>query len=139
MRFTFIFTIFWETGCGPKNFHHLKVHLIGINFNVKKKTLTILSSGLIVTIFKTTRLRVTSYLRGLGRFPQFLKVHKTENFFDSDLEFVLFLCQLCINNKILVKHFFDWTIMGGATIIRRSLKTKRNEKIFKIGQKNFYF
>ncbi len=26
------------------------------------------------------------------------------------------------------KRFFDWTIMGGATIIPRSLKTTRNEK-----------
>ncbi len=33
---------------------------------------------------------------------------------------------------------FDWTIMGEATIIPRSLKTTRNEKKnFKIGQKNF--
>ncbi len=30
-------------------------------------------------------------------------------------------------NKILVKKFFDWTIMGGATIIPRSFKTTRNE------------
>jgi hypothetical protein len=44
------------------------------------------------------------------------------------LNFVLFQCWLCINNKILVKIFFDWTIMGGATIIPRSLKTTRNEK-----------
>jgi hypothetical protein len=27
-----------------------------------------------------------------------------------------------------VKKFFDWAIMGGATIIPRSLKTTRNEK-----------
>jgi hypothetical protein len=44
------------------------------------------------------------------------------------LNFVLFKCYLCINDKILVKKFFDWTIMGGATIIPRSLKTGRNEK-----------
>ena len=31
---------------------------------------------------------------------------------------------------ILVKQFFDWTIMGGATIIPRSLRTTRNEKNF---------
>ncbi len=31
---------------------------------------------------------------------------------------------------VLVKHFFDWTIMGGATIIRRSPRTTRNEKNF---------
>ncbi len=33
-------------------------------------------------------------------------------------------------NYFLVKKFFDWTIMGGATIIPRSLKTTRNEKNF---------
>jgi hypothetical protein len=38
---------------------------------------------------------------------------------------------------ILGKKFFDWTIMGGATIIPRSLKTTRNEKIFELGQKMF--
>ncbi len=46
------------------------------------------------------------------------------------LEFALFLFQLCINNKILVKHFFDWTIMGGATIIPHSPRTTQNEKKF---------
>ncbi len=30
---------------------------------------------------------------------------------------LLILCWLCINNKSLVKKFFDLTIMGGATII----------------------
>jgi hypothetical protein len=60
-------------------------------------------------------------------------------FLASILNFVLFQCLLCINNKILVKKFFDWTIMGGATIIMRSLKTTRNEKIFKIGQIFLYF
>jgi hypothetical protein len=45
------------------------------------------------------------------------------------LNFVLFPCQLCINNMILEKIFFDWTIMGGAAIIPRSLKTKRKKKI----------
>ncbi len=29
-----------------------------------------------------------------------------------------------------MKNFFDWTIMGGATIIPRSLKTTQNEKNF---------
>ncbi len=44
-----------------------------------------------------------------------------------------------MNNKILVKQFFDWTIMGGATIIPRSPRTTRNEKIFKLGPKIFFF
>jgi hypothetical protein len=49
-----------------------------------------------------------------------LKVHKIEIFLASILKFVIFLCQLCQNIKILGKFFFDWTIMGGATIIPRS-------------------
>jgi hypothetical protein len=40
----------------------------------------------------------------------------------SSLNFVLFQCYLCINNKILVNNFFDWTIMGGATIIGKNVK-----------------
>ncbi len=57
-----------------------------------------------------------------------LKVHKNENFLASILNFVLFQCYLCINNKILVKKKFNWTIMGEATIIPRSPRTTRNEK-----------
>jgi hypothetical protein len=53
-------------------------------------------------------------------------------FLASILNSVLFQCWLCINNtgKILVKIFFDWAIMGGATIIPRSPRTTRNEKKF---------
>ncbi len=58
-----------------------------------------------------------------------LKVHKNENFFGFNFDFLLFHCLLGINNKIMGKNFFDWTIMGGATI-----KTRRNKKIVKIGQ-----
>jgi hypothetical protein len=68
-----------------------------------------------------------------------LKVHKNEIFLASILNFVLFLCKLCINNKILVKNVFDWTIMGGATIIPRSLKTTRNEKNFQDRRKKILF
>ncbi len=59
-----------------------------------------------------------------------LKVHKIEIFLASILKFVIFLCQLCQNIKILQKKFLDWASIGGATIIPRSLKTTRNEKIF---------
>ncbi len=38
-----------------------------------------------------------------------------------------------------MRKFFDWTNMGGVTIIPRSLKTTRNEKFFKIGQNFFLF
>ncbi len=46
-----------------------------------------------------------------------LKVHKNENFFG----------------------YFDWAIMGGATIIPRSLQTTRNGKKFQHRPKNFLF
>jgi hypothetical protein len=59
-------------------------------------------------------------------------------FLASMLTFVLFRCYLCINNKLLGNFFFDWTIMGEATIIPRSLKTTRNEKIFQDRPKIFY-
>ncbi len=36
-----------------------------------------------------------------------------------------------------MKKFFDWTILGGATIIPRSLKTTRNEKNLQDRPKNF--
>ncbi len=58
-------------------------------------------------------------------------------FLASILNFTISM--LCMNNKILGKNNFDWTIMGVATIIPRSLKTMRNEKKFKIGQQNCYF
>ncbi len=38
-----------------------------------------------------------------------------------------------------MKKFFDWAIMGGATIIPRSLKTTRNEKVFQDRPKKFLF
>ncbi len=38
-----------------------------------------------------------------------------------------------------MKTFFYWTIIGGATIIPRSLKTTRNEKIFQDMPKKFLF
>jgi hypothetical protein len=45
-------------------------------------------------------------------------------FLASILNFVLFQCYLCINNKILVKNLFDLAIMGGVTIIPRSLRLR---------------
>ena len=38
-----------------------------------------------------------------------------------------------------MNNFFDWTIIGGATIIPRSLKTTRNEKYFQDRPKSFLF
>jgi hypothetical protein len=45
---------------------------------------------------------------------------------------------MLIMHKILVKNFFDWTIMGGAMIIQRSLKTTRNEKKIQDRPKFFF-
>jgi hypothetical protein len=49
------------------------------------------------------------------------------NFLASILNFVLFQCKLCINNKILVKKFFDWTIMGELRLFRVDLKVPKRE------------
>jgi hypothetical protein len=38
-----------------------------------------------------------------------------------------------------MKHFFDWTIMGGATIIPRSPRTTRNEENFQNRPKKIFF
>jgi hypothetical protein len=38
----------------------------------------------------------------------------------------------------LGEKIFDWTIMGGATIILRSLKTNRNKKNFRDRQQFFF-
>jgi hypothetical protein len=38
-----------------------------------------------------------------------------------------------------VKNFFDWTILGGATIIPLVLRLRGMKKIFKIGQNFCYF
>ncbi len=38
-----------------------------------------------------------------------------------------------------MKKFFDWTIIGGATIIPRSLRATRNEKKFQDRPKFFLF
>jgi hypothetical protein len=58
-------------------------------------------------------------------------------FLASILNFVLFQCYLCINNKILEKNVLDLDHYGGATIIPRSLKTTRNEKNFQ-DRPNFF-
>jgi hypothetical protein len=54
------------------------------------------------------------------------------------LKFVLFLCKLRQNIKILQKNFVDWAILGGGTIFPRSLKTMRNKNCFQPRPKNFF-
>ncbi len=65
-----------------------------------------------------------------------LKVHKIENFFDSDFGICVISLLVMHNNKILVKKFFDWTIMGRLFCVVLGLR--RMKKNFKIGKKNFF-
>ncbi len=44
-----------------------------------------------------------------------------------------------VGKEMLGKNIFDWTIMGGATIIPRSLKIRGTNKFFKTGQNFFIF
>ncbi len=54
-----------------------------------------------------------------------LKVHKIENFFDSDFGIcVISLLVICQNTKTLPKNFLDWAIIGGGTM----------KKNFELGQ-----
>ena len=64
-----------------------------------------------------------------------LNVHKNENFFGFDFEFCTI--SLLVMYK-LGKIFLDRTIIGGATIVPRSLNTTRNEKNFQ-ERPNFLF
>ncbi len=61
---------------------------------------------------------------------QYLKVHKIENFFDSD--FGICIISLLVMSKYLdfTKKFFNLAIIGGGTIFLRSPRTMRNEKKF---------
>jgi hypothetical protein len=56
-----------------------------------------------------------------------LKVHKIENFFDSD--FGIWVISLLVMSKYqdFTKKIFDWAIIGGGMIFPRS---PRNEKKF---------
>jgi hypothetical protein len=61
----------------------------------------------------------------------YLKVHKIENFFDSD--FGICVISLLVMSKLKILKFykkknFDWAIIGGDTIFRRSPRTTGNEK-----------
>jgi hypothetical protein len=56
----------------------------------------------------------------------------------SILKFVIFLCKLCQNIKILQKNFVDWAIIGRGTIFPRSLKTTQNEKKFRARSKHYF-
>jgi hypothetical protein len=51
-----------------------------------------------------------------------IKVNKNDNFFSFDFEFCTISLLVMHDTKIFGKNSFDWTIMGKATIIPRSLK-----------------
>ncbi len=63
-------------------------------------------------------------------YRSFLKVHKIEIFLASILKFVIILCKLCQNIKILPKKFLIGPLLGEGMIFPRSLKTTQNEKKF---------
>ncbi len=57
-----------------------------------------------------------------------LKVHKIENFFDSDFEICIISLLVMAKYYYFTKKFVDWAIIGGGTIFPRSPRTTRNEK-----------
>jgi hypothetical protein len=59
-----------------------------------------------------------------------LKVHKIENFFDSDFGICVISLLFMSKYKDFTKNFFDWAIIGGGTIFPRSPRTTGNEKKF---------
>ncbi len=60
-------------------------------------------------------------------------------FLASILNFVLFQCQLCIYNKILVKNFFFiGPLWGELRLFRVVLRLRGMKNIFKIGQNFLY-
>jgi hypothetical protein len=68
-----------------------------------------------------------------------LKVHKTEIFLASILKFVLFLCYLCQNIRILQKKFLIRPLLGEVRFFRVVLRLRGMKKNFELGQKNIFF
>jgi hypothetical protein len=50
-----------------------------------------------------------------------------KNFFGFDFECCTILMLVMHNYQDLMKKFFDWTIMGGATIIPRRLRRMKKK------------
>ncbi len=59
-----------------------------------------------------------------------LKVHKIENFFDSDFGICGFSLLVMSKYYDFTKKILDWAIIGGGTFFPRSPRTTRNEKKF---------
>ncbi len=74
---------------------------------------------------------------GLGTF--LLKVHKIENFFDSDFGICVFLCYLCQNIKILQKKILIGPLLGEVRFFRVVLGLRGMKKNFELGQQKFFF
>jgi hypothetical protein len=62
------------------------------------------------------------------------KVHKIENFVDSDFG----ICVRYVKILRFYKKFFDWAIIGGGTIFPRSPRTTQNEKKFGARSQKFF-
>jgi hypothetical protein len=74
--------------------------------------------------------RLLNNFSGIGQ-TYTLKVHKIENFFDSDFGIcVIFFFSYVKILSFYKKKFVDWAIIGGGTIFPHCLRTTRNEKNF---------
>ncbi len=67
-----------------------------------------------------------------------LKVHKIENFFDSDFGICVISLLLCINNKILEKIFLIGPLWGELRLFRVVLGLHGMKKNFKDRPKIFF-
>jgi hypothetical protein len=68
-----------------------------------------------------------------------LKLHKIENFFDSDFGICVISLLGMSKYQDFTKKFFNWAIIGGGTIFPRSPKTTRNEKKMLSWAPKFFF
>ncbi len=84
-----------------------------------------ISYTVVILIFRKFLLYVNTHIVIL-----ILKVHKIENFFDSD--FGIGVISLLVMSKYedFTKKFFGWAIIGGGTIFPHSPRTTQNEKKF---------
>ena len=68
-----------------------------------------------------------------------LKVNKIENFLASILKFVIFLCYLCQNIKILPKNFLIGPLLGEVRFFHVVQGLRGMKKNFELCPKNFCF
>ncbi len=126
-----MFPIYRAAQCQANRWPPLKKRIFFYNYNIYCREA--------VCCFILQSKNCSFLLRAPDICPSFLLSKGTqegEYFLLRFYNFILIRCQLGLNIKILEKLFFDCTIIGGATIVPRSLKTKRNKKFLKVF---FYF